>query len=65
MLNRYKLRAAWVAKGYTQAEVAKKVGLSEITFSRRMKNGCFGTDEAKIMIDYLDIKDPNEIFFAD
>ena len=41
MLNRNKLRAEIVKNGYTQADVAKKLDISEKTFISRMKNGVF------------------------
>lgn len=65
MLNANELRAAIVRKGYTQAEMANKIGITPKTFSLKMKNGTFGTDEAKIMIDELEIVDPVAVFFAD
>lgn len=64
MIDRAKLRAAWVAKGMKQSEVAKKIGMSDVTFSRKMKSGVFGTDEAEKMLNLLDIQNPAEIFFA-
>ncbi len=64
MLDKNKLRAAWVAKGMTQSEVAREIGISDVTFSRRLRRGKFGLDEAAKMMELLDIKDPFDIFFA-
>lgn len=64
MLNKNKLRAAWVGKGLNQSDVAKAIGVSNKTFSARMKSGVFGSDEIEKMISYLDIDDPMGIFFA-
>ena len=64
MVDTAKLKAAWVAKGKTQDEVAKIIGVSSKTMSFRMKKGVFGSDEMERMIDALDIKNPAEIFFA-
>lgn len=64
MLDKNRLRASWVAKGLTQAEVAKKIEMSPSTFNRKIKNGTFGTDEAQLLIELLDINDPQKIFFA-
>lgn len=64
MIDKAKLRAAWVAKGKTQEDVAKIIGISNKTMSLRMKNGVFGSDEMQRMIDALDIKKPADIFFA-
>lgn len=64
MIDTNKLRATWVSKGITQAQVAAEIGLSSKTFSLKMKKGIFGSDEIEKMIDYLDIDKPMEIFFA-
>lgn len=64
MVDTAKLKAAWVAKGKTQDEVAKIIGVSSKTMSFRMKKGVFGSDEMERMIDALDIKNPAEIFFC-
>lgn len=64
MIDRNKLRAAWVSKGFTQERVAKEVGISNKTFSLKMKKGVFGSDEIEKMIDFLDISDPVNVFFA-
>lgn len=64
MIDKNKLRAAWIAKGMTQSDVAREIGVSDATFSRRLRRGEFGIDEAELMIKLLDIKCPMEIFFA-
>lgn len=64
MVDTAKLKAAWVAKGKTQDDVAKIIGVSSKTMSLRMKKGVFGSDEMERMINALDIKKPAEIFFA-
>jgi transcriptional regulator with XRE-family HTH domain len=64
MLDKNALRAEIVRNGLTQKDVAKKLNISEKTFISRMKRGVFGTDEVEIMVDYLGIKNPVEIFFA-
>ena len=64
MLDKNALRAEIVKNGLTQKDVAKKLNISEKTFISRMKKGVFGTDEVEIMVDYLGIKNPVEIFFA-
>ena len=63
MVQTNELRAAMLRKGLTQADVAKAIGISNKTFSDRMKKKVFGSDEIEIMIDLLDIKDPMFIFF--
>lgn len=64
MLDKNALRAEMARKGITQKELAKTVGVSEKTFISKMKKGVFGTDEAQIIIDTLDIANPSSIFFA-
>lgn len=64
MLQTNELRAAFSRNGVTQAEVAKVIGVSEKTFSDRMKKGVFGSDEIDKMIDYLKIEDPLFVFFG-
>lgn len=63
MVNTLKLKAAFVENGKTQEDVAKAIGLSDTTFSRRMKRAEFGSDEINKMVEFLNIKDPVSIFF--
>ena len=58
------LRAEMVRNGYTQKELAKKLEMSEKTLVSRLKRKAFGTDEAQVLIEILNIKNPAEIFFA-
>lgn len=58
------LKAAWVKKGMTQADVAKGIGMTERTLSNRLKKGVFGTDEIEALVILLDIENPIAIFFA-
>lgn len=64
MININALRGRLVEKGYTQEEMAKELGMSSVTFYRRLKRGVFGSDEIEKMIELLDIKEPSAIFFA-
>jgi transcriptional regulator with XRE-family HTH domain len=64
MIKVNEIRGRIVAKGYTQAEFAKKLGITPKTFYLKMKRGVFGSDEIKKMIDLLDIEDPMRIFFG-
>lgn len=59
------LRAAIVRNEMTQAEVARKLGITEKTFSLKMRSGIFKTTEAKQMVDMLHIENPAEVFFED
>lgn len=62
-MNVNALKAEIVRNGYTQETTAKKIGVSRTTFYRKMKSGDFGIDEAKRLIDLLNIQDPAHIFF--
>lgn len=59
-----KLRGIIVAQGETQASVAKELGITETTMSRKLQKGVFDSDEIYKMIKFLKIKDPEEIFFC-
>ena len=63
LLNISGLKAEIARNGYTQKQLAQKLGISEKTFISRLKKGAFGTDEAQILIDELHIQNPSEIFF--
>ena len=64
MVDRQKLKAVIVLNGETQASVAKHLGMTQKTFSTKMRKGVFGSDEIESMIDYLHINEPMPIFFA-
>ena len=64
MIDTNELRGVIAARGYTQIDVAKEIGISPKTFYDKMKKGVFGSDEMQTMVDMLDIKDPARIFFA-
>ena len=64
MLNKTLFRAELVKNGYTFKSMADEIGISERTFSKRVKTGDFGSAEIDIMISLLHIDDPRPIFFA-
>lgn len=64
MLNRALFKAELVKNGYTFKSMANEIGISERTFSTRVKTGDFGSSEIDIMVDRLHIKDPRPVFFA-
>lgn len=64
MLDVNAFKAAMVKKGYSQAELAKEIGISPRTLSTRIKTGDFGTLEIRKITEILDIDNPIEIFFA-
>ena len=64
MIDRNGLKAAIVAKGLTQSDMAEALGMSRKTFYDRMAKGVFGSDEIFEMMKLLDIQNPTAIFFA-
>mgnify|MGYP005937908111 CR=1 FL=1 len=65
MVDTNKLRGIIAERGLSQMKVAKHLGITGKTFYCKMKRGVFDSDEIAEMIQYLDIQDPCEIFFAD
>lgn len=49
--------------GLTIAQAAKKIGISESTMSRKLKEGSFGLTEVNALIGLLGIEHPENIFF--
>ena len=64
LIDTNKLKGKIAEKGFSQADVAKKIGITPKTFYEKMKIGVFGSDEIEIMIKILSIDNPLEIFFA-
>ena len=64
MLDRDKLRAAWVSCGETQTEAATRLGISPRAMSSKMQRGVFGSDEIETLISAYHIEDPLSVFFA-
>ncbi|MBQ2841310.1 MAG: DUF739 domain-containing protein [Oscillospiraceae bacterium] len=60
-----RLRCEIIKNGATYEDVAKEIGVSTGTFKRKMKNKSFGIMEARVMVEMLNIKDPEEIFFKE
>ncbi|MCT4686602.1 helix-turn-helix domain-containing protein [Vallitalea sp.] len=58
------LKGMMKARCLTQADMAKKIGISTKTFNSKLNKGVFNSNEISVLIDILDIKNPNEIFFA-
>ena len=53
MLNKQLFKSELVKNGYTFKSMAKELGISERTFSTRVKKGDFGSDEMDKMIPLL------------
>ncbi len=51
-------------RGMTQADVARRLGISLRTFNSKINKGVFGTDEMERMIEILQMEDPGRIFFG-
>jgi len=64
LIKTNELKAIIIKNGYTQKQVAERIGITPKTFYEKMKKGVFGSDEIQIMIEMLNIENPNEIFFA-
>ena len=64
MIRTDDLRGIIAKKGYTQADIARMIGITPKTFYEKMKSGVVGSDEIQIMIEKLQIDNPIEIFFA-
>ena len=63
MIDTDELRGIIAKKGLHQTDVAKFIGITPKTFYDKMKKGIFGSDEMEMMIEYLEIEFPEEIFF--
>ena len=55
------LRGIIVAKGMTQHQVAREIGISPKTFYNKMKKGIFDTDEVRKMAAVLEINNLSEL----
>lgn len=56
------LKAELAKNGKTQTWLAKQLGISSQTLSKRMQNGYFTVQDAELITELLDIKNPVEIF---
>lgn len=64
MIDTNALKGLIVEKGYSQSDVAKRIGITPKTFYEKMSKGIFGSDEMQIMVDMLEMNDPAKIFFV-
>ena len=64
MIRTDELKRLIAYKGYTQAEIAEKLGITPKTLYSKFKIGILDSDEIYKLIEILDIKNPVEIFFA-
>lgn len=65
MFDIKRFKAQLVLKGVTNKMLAEKLGINESTLYRKINaDGDFSREEINIMIDFLDIDHPADIFFA-
>lgn len=64
MLDVNLLKSYMVKAGYTQKMLAKQLGISEQTLTRKFKKRVLGTDEALKIVDLLNIDNPQDVFFC-
>ena len=64
MIDTLKLKGIIVSQGKTQGEVAHNIGITQKTFGEKMKRGVFLSSEIENMISFLEIENPEEVFFA-
>lgn len=64
MVKTNELKAVMVREGKSQKDVAKACNITPKTFYLKMKKGIFGSNEIEIMMEYLHIDNPMDIFFA-
>ena len=62
MIKTDELRGIIAKNGFSQSDVAAKIGITPKTFYEKMKIGIFGSDEIEVMINMLHIDDPVPIF---
>lgn len=66
MFCKNKLKAQMVLLGITSKELAEKLDINEATLYRKLqRDGDFSRKEINIMIEFLQIENPRDIFFAD
>lgn len=66
MFDKNKFRAQIILAGMTAKELAEKLGINESTLYRKINaDGNFTREEISKIIEILQIRNPQEIFFAD
>lgn len=63
MIAKNEIKGLIRARGMTQADVAKMMGIHETTLSRKLNKGILNSNEIEAMINILNIKNPASIFF--
>lgn len=66
MFHKNKLKAQMTLLGVTAKDLAKELDINEATFYRKLqRDGDFTRREINILIQVLQITNPEEIFFAE
>ncbi|MEG1567829.1 MAG: helix-turn-helix transcriptional regulator [Anaerovoracaceae bacterium] len=61
MINTNRLKGLIVEKGYSQSEIAKRIGITPKTFYTKMDKGVFNSNEIDVIIHILSIKNPRYV----
>lgn len=64
MINENLFKAAYTVKGLTQEQVAKHLGITVNTLRSKVRKGNLEVRHIDMLIDFLDIENPIEIFFV-
>ena len=64
MIAQNEIKGLIRARGMTQADVAKMMGIHETTLNRKLNKGILNSNEIEAMINILNIKNPASIFFC-
>lgn len=64
MVKSNEIKGLIVKNNLKQQDVAKMLGISPKTFSKKLRERKFNTDEMYSLIKILHIENPSEIFFA-
>jgi len=59
-----KLKREIAVRDMTPCEVARHLGMSEKRFGRKLETGRFGSEEIQDLTVLLELKHPEEVFFA-
>jgi hypothetical protein len=64
MIDTSLLRGIIARRRLSQAAVARELGITPKTFYSKMKKGVFGSDEMMTMVELLQIRNPEKVFFC-
>lgn len=64
MVDCRKIKALMVEHDLSGKEMARRIGIADKTFYKKLNKGVFTSDEMNKIVDILEIEDPAKIFFA-